>query len=80
MDRIIIMSIVLVTVYLDEDIPEYMNGVFRIGSVILEDDQGKETDHDGLVDNTDFHSLDNLKRTVADCLEVNNEIVVIGNN
>ncbi|MFU9817130.1 hypothetical protein [Acinetobacter radioresistens] len=71
------MSIAFVRVYLDEDIPEYMDGVLRVGHVISEDEQGNETHHDDLVDNTEFHSIDSLKKYIVDSLQVNDDIIEI---
>ncbi|MDD4853706.1 MAG: hypothetical protein PHW70_11395 [Acinetobacter towneri] len=71
------MSISCVKIYLDEDVPESMDGIFRIGSVILEDEQGNESNHDDLVDNSEFHSIDALKKHVADSLNVDGTIVEI---
>ena len=71
------MSIAFVRVYLDENTPEYMDGIFRIGSVISEDEQGNESDHDDLIDNSEFHSIDALKKHVADSLNVDVTIVEI---
>lgn len=71
------MPITLVKISLDEDVPESMDGIFRIGSVISEDEQGNETDHDDLVDNSEFHSIDALKKHVADSLNVDVTIVEI---
>lgn len=71
------MTITLVKISLDENIPEYMNGISRIGSVISEDEQGNETDHDDLVDNSEFHSIDVLKKHVANSLNVDETIVEI---
>jgi hypothetical protein len=71
------MPITLVKVSLDEDVPEYMNGIFRIGSVISEDEQGNENDHDNLVNNSEFHSIDALKKHVAHFLNIDETIVEI---
>lgn len=71
------MPITLVKISLDEDVPEYMNGIFRIGSVISEDKQGNETDHDDLVNNSEFHNIDALKKHVANSLNVDETIVEI---
>lgn len=71
------MPITLVKISLDENIPEYMSEVFRIGSVILEDEQGNESNHDDLVDNSEFHSIDALKKHVANSLNVDERIVEI---
>lgn len=71
------MPITLVKISLDENIPESMEGIFRIGSVILEDEQGNESDHVDLVDNSEFHSIDALKKHVADSLNVDETIVEV---
>lgn len=71
------MSIACVKIYLDEDFPEYMNGILRIGRVISEDEQGNETHHDNLVDNSEFHSIDALKKHVADSLNIDETIIEI---
>lgn len=71
------MPITLVKISLDEDIPEYMNGIFRIGSVISEDEQGNESNHDDLVDNSEFYSIDALKKHVANSLNVDETVVEI---
>ncbi len=71
------MPITLVKISLDEDIPESMDGISRIGSVISEDEQGNETDHDDLVDNSEFHSIDALKKHVANSLNVDETVVEI---
>ena len=54
-----------------------MNGIFRIGSAISENEHGNETDHDDLVDNSEFHSIDALKKHVANYLNVDETIVEI---
>ena len=71
------MPITLVKISLDENMPEYMSEIFRIGGVISEDEQGNETDHDDLVDNSEFHSIDALKKHVANSLNVDETIVEI---
>lgn len=71
------MPITLVKISLDENMPEYMSEIFRIGGVISEDEKGNETDHDNLVDNSEFHSIDALKKHVADSLKIDETIVEI---
>ncbi|WP_151800794.1 hypothetical protein [Acinetobacter junii] len=71
------MPITLVKISLDEDVPEYMNGIFRIGSVISEDEKGNESHHEDLVDNLEFRSIDALKQHVANSLNVDGTIVEI---
>ena len=58
------MSIACVKIYLDEGVPEYMNGIFRIGNVISQDEKGNESHHEDLVDNLEFRSIDVLKQHV----------------
>ena len=71
------MPITLVKISLDEDVPEYMNGIFRIGSVISEDEKGNESHHEDLVDNLEFRSIDALKQHVANFLNVDETIVAV---
>lgn len=49
-------SIESINIYLDDNVPEYMNGVLRIGSVIISTINNQEFDIQELVDNKDFHS------------------------
>ena len=71
------MPIALVKISLDEDVPEYMNGIFRIGNVISEDEKGNESHHKDLVDNLEFRSIDALKQHVANFLNVDEIIVEV---
>lgn len=71
------MPITLVKISLDENIPEYMSEILRIGEVISVDEQGNESDHDDLVDNSEFNSIDALKQHVANFSNVNETIVEI---
>jgi len=48
-----------VEIYLDDNVPEYMMGRYRIGSVISYDSKGNEIkNHQELVDNTEFDGCD----------------------
>lgn len=67
-----------VTIYLDEEVPEYMAGIMRCGSVISEDENGNETDHQELIDNDEYHSGAEMITGVASKLGVNENIVVFG--
>ncbi len=70
--------IAYVRIYLDDDMPEDMEGIFRCGSVISEDEDGNELkDHQELIDNAEFHSEEALIRYVADKLGVDIKIVSI---
>lgn len=62
--------ITLVKVYLDEEVPEYMAGIIRIGSVVSEDEKCNERSHEKLVDNMEFSSEDLLKQHVSNYLKV----------
>ena len=72
-----IMSITCVRIYLDNNVPEYMNGILRVGRVVSEDEQGNETDHEDLVDNQEFHNIDLLKNHVAGALKISKSIIEI---
>jgi hypothetical protein len=63
-----------VRIYLDDNVPPYMEGIIRCGSVISEDDKGKERDHQELVDNKEFHTREELIKDVSDRLRVKKEI------
>jgi hypothetical protein len=67
-----------VMVHLDDDMPEYMIGVHRCGSVISEDEDGNELkDHQELIDNMEFHSVEALIAHVAKELGVSPDAVTV---
>ncbi len=71
-------KIAYVNVFLDDDVPEYMNGIIRCGSVISEDEDGNELkDHQELIDNAEFYSEQELIEHVAKAIGVSPEIVEI---
>jgi len=70
--------IAYVKIYLDDNVPEYMGGIIRCGSVISENENGDEIkDHQELIDNTEYHSTKELIEDVADKLGVSPDIVEI---
>ena len=70
--------IAYVKVYLDDDVPEYMDGIIRCGSVISEDEEGNELkNHQELIDNAEFQSETELVNYVAEKLSVSFDIVGI---
>lgn len=70
--------IAYVKVYLDDEVPEYMDGILRCGSFISEDENGNEIqDHQELIDNTEYHSQEELIEDVANRLSVSPDIVEI---
>lgn len=71
-------KIACVKIYLDDDMPEDMNGILRCGSVISEDEDGNELkDHQELIDNAEFQSEKALIKYVAEKLGVEIDIVTI---
>lgn len=67
-----------VAVTLDDNIPEYMQGIIRCGSVISEDEDGNAIkDHQELIDNKEFHNQSDLIAHVAETLQVDASIVEI---
>lgn len=75
-------QIAWVIIHLDEDVPDCMSGIYRIGSVVIEDDFGKEyspadfIDND-LVNNDEFTDHESLRNYVADKLKIDVSIVEI---
>lgn len=70
-------SSIFVRVYLD-DVPEYMQGVYRCGSVFSENEDGDILkEHPELIDNEEFSSIQSLKERVAQRLDVSVENVLI---
>jgi len=68
---------VRVKVYLDDNVPEYMSGIKRCGSVIKEYESGKEVDCPELIDNTEYQSEEELIKDVATRLKVSQGFVEI---
>jgi len=72
--------IVSVEVIIDDNMPEYMEGILRIGSVKLEreyQDSRKTEFVDELVDNTEFHTEKALRKFVSQKLNVSEDIIEI---
>ena len=66
-----------VLIYLDKEVPEYMDGIYRIGGVDLEDEKGQKKSCDDLVDNSEFHNFDELKKHVVNYLGIDEKIIQI---
>lgn len=72
------MKVAYVRVYLDDDVPEYMQGIIRCGSIISEDEDGNELrSHEDLIDNTDYHSTQELIDDIAQRMGVSSKLVEI---
>lgn len=61
-----------VEVYKDDNVPEYMDGIFHFSD-------GTEEDHQELVDNEEFHSEEEMLESVAKRLGVHKDIVEVVN-
>ncbi|MEK0315653.1 MULTISPECIES: hypothetical protein [Cohnella] len=60
-----------VKVFLDDNVPEYMDGIIRIGSVISYDENDEVVgDHQDLVDNMEFHDPTDLRKYVSKKLDI----------
>lgn len=71
-------AIALVRITLDNNVPEYMKGIIRCGSVISEDENGRTIkDHQELINNAEFHSESELLSFVAQRLGVSESVVEI---
>lgn len=66
-----------VEVFLDDNIPESMNGVIRCGSVYSYNEEDERTDHQELIDNSEYHSEYDVIDDVAKRLGVSTDIVEI---
>lgn len=63
-----------VTISLDTP-KEYMAGIYRCNTVTSFDENGLPQDHPELIDNEEFHSIDELCKSVAEKLNVNSDII-----
>ncbi len=80
-DRIvkeIMKQIAHVRITLDDNVPESMDGIIRVGSVISEDENGNIIkDHQELVDNIEYHTRQELINSVGKRLNVDPSICEI---
>ena len=54
---------------------EYIAGIYRCNTITSFDENGLPQDHPELIDNEEFHSIDELCKTVAEKLNVNSDII-----
>lgn len=76
-------NIVSAQIYLDENVPEYMEGLMRLGSIEFFDEDGEivhnVTLNNDLVDNSEFHDKIRLIEYVAKRLGIDSsQIEVLG--
>ena len=70
------MDIKRVVVYLDDDVPDYMVGIIRIGSVISYDENDNYKNHQDLVDNTEFFDENEIKSFVKERLNIDSTEII----
>ena len=70
------MDIKRVVVYLDDDVPDYMVGIIRIGSVISYDENDNDKNHQDLVDNTEFFDENEIKSFVKERLNIDSTEII----
>lgn len=70
------MDIKRVVVYLDDDVPDYMDGIIRIGSVISYDENDNDKNHQDLVDNTEFFDENEIKIFVKERLNIDSTEII----
>jgi len=76
-------AIVSAQIYLDDNVPDHMDGLVRLGSIEFFDEDG-ETVHDvtlnnSLVDNSEFHNVTGLIEYIAKRLGIDSsQIEILG--
>jgi len=58
-----------IKVYLDDDVPEDMDGIIRVGSVILEFEDGRSEYCNEIVDNQDFNTMESYSDAIKEMKE-----------
>jgi hypothetical protein len=58
-----------IKVYLDDDVPEDMDGIIRVGSVILEFEDGRSEYCNEIVDNQDFNTMESYSDAIEEMKE-----------
>ena len=66
-----------VEITLDDNVPEYMNGIIRCGSVVSYDENDQVTNYQQFIDNTEYHSEAECVKDISDKLKVSDSIVEI---
>ncbi|MGP9666268.1 hypothetical protein ACT3TY_16815 [Halomonas sp. AOP22-C1-8] len=66
-----------VTVHLDDNVPDYMEGIIRCSSVSIEYEDGSEKADDSMIDNAEYLSEVELVKDIAKRLEIPTGIVNI---
>ncbi|MGM0623332.1 MAG: hypothetical protein ACQESH_04855 [Campylobacterota bacterium] len=66
-----------VSVYIDEDMDKFMDGVLVCGSVIVKDANENESEHIELIGKTEYNSAEELINDVAAKLNVDPDLIEI---
>ncbi len=66
-----------VEVQLDDNVPEYMDGIIRIGNVTVYFSNNTSKDHQELVDNEEFHTKEEMINRVAERLNLDKNLIEI---
>lgn len=71
-------SIAKIEVILDNNVPEFMDGIYRISSVISYDSNDSQIkDYQSLIDNKEFYTHKEVIAYVSNILGVNGNIIEI---
>ena len=62
--------------YGHDDVPDYMDGIIRIGSVISYDENDNDKNHQDLVDNTEFFDENEIKSFVKERLNIDSTEII----
>ena len=65
-----------ITVYLDNDRREFESSI-RCGFIVTENDEGEETYHNDLIDQSEYYSLNELVSDVAGIFRVNRSDILV---
>ncbi len=66
-----------VTVFVDDNELEFMDGAIRCGYIVAEDENGAETFHHDLLDNSGFPTIKELVDEVTGILNVDRDVVLV---
>ncbi|MFC1523220.1 hypothetical protein ACFL6N_00375 [Thermodesulfobacteriota bacterium] len=66
-----------VWVFLDDNELEFMDGAFRCGYIVSEDEQGETIFHQNLLDNSGYLSVNDIVDEVTGLLQIRRENVTV---
>lgn len=71
------MQIIKVIIYIDDNMPEYMDGIVRVGDVIVQFKDETEKSMQELIDNTEYHTERELVEDISSKLGVSKDIIEV---